>query len=199
MITSADWSFERIHNADATRAARLEICGSREMLITALVQAVQENRCVEYIEPDSGHGCRARMQFPVTKEVYDWFFNGRTGYRAQFWISSNNGIHYNREIIDAIVKALSGCPDQFFNSIRHPEAKIWICECHKEFGPTGLFCLSHAAADSTKLIVPRWAIKDDADGLRAPFPSDPKASWLEVKGAFFRSETFCKPVKSYIE
>ena len=31
-----------------------------------------------------GEHCRAVVQFPVRVDVFDWFFNGRTGYRAHF-------------------------------------------------------------------------------------------------------------------
>jgi hypothetical protein len=45
--------------------------------------------------------CRITIQFKVEVELYDWCFNGRTGYRAQFWISPDTGMAFNTELVRA--------------------------------------------------------------------------------------------------
>jgi hypothetical protein len=42
---------------------------------------------------------RVIIQFKVKPETYDWFYNARTGYRTQFWISTENGRTYNENLI----------------------------------------------------------------------------------------------------
>jgi hypothetical protein len=39
-------------------------------------------------------------------ELYDWFFNARTGYRAQFWIDPETGAAFNSSIVDALREVL---------------------------------------------------------------------------------------------
>jgi hypothetical protein len=48
---------------------------------------------------------RAIVQFRTDTVLYDWFFNARTGYRAQFWIGTARGLAFNA----ALVEELSGC------------------------------------------------------------------------------------------
>ncbi len=42
------------------------------------------------------------MQFHVGETLYDWFFNARTGYRAQFRHGAERGHAYNRDLTSAI-------------------------------------------------------------------------------------------------
>jgi hypothetical protein len=97
-IAETDWGFEDIRANDEARAARLESAGSPDELVVTLTRALSEafgrseirfaidsrdNRFVER---------RAILQFRVAPEDYDWFFNARTGYRAQFWRCPSLGI-----------------------------------------------------------------------------------------------------------
>ena len=103
-----DWSFENIRAVDRERAERLESTASPLALITALAETLEkamnrgeirygldslENKFVE---------CRAIIQVKVDPNLYDWFFNSRTGYRAQFWISADAGAAFNTEIIEVL-------------------------------------------------------------------------------------------------
>lgn len=103
-ITDTNWSFEHIRAVDATRAARLESCGPPIELLAnlqaALDQQITKGEC--RIAVDSRRGefieLRAIVQFQVSPDLYDWFFNARTGYRAQFWVSPEAGTAFNRRL-----------------------------------------------------------------------------------------------------
>ena len=102
--------------------------------------------------------CRSIIQFSVTQEIYDWFFNGRTGYRAQFYIDSKCGLVFNRDFIDVLTGILRGLlldevevrlvevevangtreervvgermisSERFIASLVPDRSKLWICE-----------------------------------------------------------------------
>jgi len=46
---------------------------------------------------------RVFFEFPVDKTLYDQFFNGRSGYRAQYYLSKKKGKAFDRSLIEAIV------------------------------------------------------------------------------------------------
>jgi hypothetical protein len=109
----ADWSFEKIGAVDPERANRLEAAEPPEALIQALEAA---------LECALGHGeiragidslgnqfmeCRVIIQFKVDVEIYDWFFNSRTGYRARFWMRPVVGTLFNTKIVHKLRDVLA--------------------------------------------------------------------------------------------
>jgi hypothetical protein len=42
------------------------------------------------------------VQFQVSVDLYDWFFNARTGYRAQFWRGSAIGDAFNTYLVSRL-------------------------------------------------------------------------------------------------
>jgi hypothetical protein len=42
---------------------------------------------------------RAVVQFPIGAELFDWFFNARTGYRAQFRYGWQKGLSENAHLV----------------------------------------------------------------------------------------------------
>lgn len=101
---------------------------------------------------------RTIFQFQVRCEVYDWFFNSRTGYRAQFFLSPKIGTAFNERIVSVVSDILERLlPDtvgakrvkvefdgedrieayqgsvalqrsQISKSLVPADSKIWICE-----------------------------------------------------------------------
>src|ERR1700730_8403539 len=81
---------------------------------------------------------RLRTQIPVTEGTFDLLFNGRSGYRAQYYLSPEEGIVYNRQIVDGLIspiraafdrKPLHGTSlDLIDRSLPTAYAKIWACE-----------------------------------------------------------------------
>jgi hypothetical protein len=49
---------------------------------------------------------RIWVEFPVSPILFDQFFNGRSGYRAQFYESPHNGEAFNRLLIETVALSL---------------------------------------------------------------------------------------------
>ncbi len=164
IITEEDWSFARIRSICVERAERLEQARPSEELVLALRAALVSSieKRLFRIGIDSRDNAfverRAIIQFPVTPEIYDWFFNARTGYRAQFWISPEKGMQFNNQIVTALSDEISIRLDntltarkiefhknndtreerdigdievprsEILRSLSPEQSKIWICE-----------------------------------------------------------------------
>lgn len=106
-IGEEDWSFKRIRDCCPARAARLESAGPAKDLAAGLVEALRsapapsDLRLAVDSKENKFKELRTIIQFRVKPELYDWFFNGRTGYRAQFWITPETGIEFNGLVVDA--------------------------------------------------------------------------------------------------
>jgi hypothetical protein len=70
-----------------------------------------EHFCREAHSAGPGHQ-RSMVQFPVFCEVYDRFFNGRSGYRAAYYVSENLGDQFNREVCVVVSNAVRTGPHQ---------------------------------------------------------------------------------------
>jgi hypothetical protein len=122
------WRFDRISIEDPDRASALELLGTSEQLLDAVAAAFEHavlNGRVrfgrEHAE-DARGGCRAVIQFHVRAALFDWFFNGRSGYRAHFWADPLDGIAFNDQMV-------SLC-SQFTGSAKESDAKsqtrVWL-------------------------------------------------------------------------
>jgi hypothetical protein len=128
---------------------------------------------------------RLVAQIPVTEITFDQLFNGRSGYRAQYYLSPEEGVLYNRDIINGLVSVLESANRQTplqveFNrietSLRAPHSKIWIFNEREAF--------DEAVAD---LLSPlRWVAHRATTGRKAPLPDH---CMIDVKGAFIRPDT----------
>lgn len=163
-ITEQDWSFEHICSADPVRAAQLAACGPGEELITnlkeTLTSSIDKNKVRLALDSKNNAfvECRSIVQFQTSPEIYDWFFNGRTGYRAHFWNSTQVGAEFNTRVVKELADTLARClpsmvvvrrielvPDSesreetdsgemniarstLINSLEPSVSKIWICE-----------------------------------------------------------------------
>lgn len=110
MLPTADaWSYAAIQREDESRVALLESTGSGEDLVEILAAALAaafEGGLVRYGIDFHGENPRVTIQFSVAPSVYDWFYNGRAGYRAHFWMSPERGERYNLEMLTALKSAL---------------------------------------------------------------------------------------------
>jgi hypothetical protein len=153
-----DWGFAEIERCDSPRARRLARAGSASELLSALEVKFQDaiDKQTARFGLDDGNP-RAIIQFQIALEIYDWFFNARTGYRAQFWAAPDIGNQYNRAIVTALRKPFARLPDEItphkvdvqivgasrgeidkglislrretiIQSLDSQVAKIWICE-----------------------------------------------------------------------
>ena len=112
-ITDTNWSFEKIRAVDDTRAARLESCGPPEDLLAsledALDQAIDGGGLRTAVDSKNNAFIERRtiMQFRLSPHLYDWYFNARTGYRAQYWIGPEAGTAFNKQIAKVLAEVLT--------------------------------------------------------------------------------------------
>ncbi|WP_156938543.1 hypothetical protein [Mesorhizobium sp. LNHC252B00] len=110
--SEAEWGFCEIARDDPNRARALASYSPAEALIETLGNAlgaalVQDVRIgFDGINNDFD-APRVMFQFPVSPALYDWFFNSRTGYRAQYWASPKIGNAYNSRLL-AHLKSIVG-------------------------------------------------------------------------------------------
>lgn len=123
---------------------------------------------------------RLAAQVPLTERTFDQLFNGRSGYRAQYYLSPEEGILFNRELIAALEPALRAShsnrplPVEFEfaeASLRAPHSKVWVYNEKVAFDE---------AAHET-LNPPRWVSSGKTRGRRAPLPDH---YTVDVKGTF---------------
>jgi hypothetical protein len=82
--------------------------------------------------------CRAIVQLRVPSELYDWFFNARTGYRAQYWTSAENGLKFNERVLSKLRNVLAKrLPEQL--SVRQIGVSCQgYIRCERDVGETVL-------------------------------------------------------------
>jgi hypothetical protein len=207
------WSFGEIKTVDPARAKRLEAAAGSQQLVSTLASALRSvgpnDRRVGFdgigndlTEP------RVTVQVRVPADLYDWFYNARSGYRAQFWLSPEDGLRFNEHVVAAMVNELrpfipesligrrlrlvqsDGHREEFdegpmelgretvLASLSGVHSKIWICE---RLIPRELGPSRQLDLGvlGPRLIVPGWT----EDGLRAPLPASDSA-WVDIKGGF---------------
>lgn len=111
-IDSKAWGFDAIRGVDAARGDMLERAGSSDELVSALIHVLDEAQQTGAIrlaidsKQETFESFRAVAQFSVDRELYDWFYNARTGYRAAFWRDPMKGIELNQTIVAALARKL---------------------------------------------------------------------------------------------
>jgi len=205
--TPEDWHLNSVIGRYPGRISNLQSAPAFEtiveMLTNAFVQSIYRNEC--RFATDKRDDWRAVVQFPVLPQLYDLFFNARTGYRAQYWISPENGESKNAHCIARIKRHLWGLPDHFDareivyergmpeqdvgsrsvsrdffqQSFDNQSAKIWICERHIR-GVEG-FHTDTPIEGAGRLGVKRWA-------AQAPLPPPHYGTWLDLKGGYLTGD-----------
>jgi hypothetical protein len=129
---------------------------------------------------------RVVVQVPLSAATFDEFINGRSGYRAQYYLSPEEGLLYNRAALNLLTDVVlvasesqiaNAAPNLVGESLAAPHAKIWVFEEKAAF--------NDAAPDT--LNPERWVNNNAVLGRRAPLP--PHCS-LDIKGAFIHPTTF---------
>jgi hypothetical protein len=106
---TSNWSFAQFRTHNPAEADALEATSGRDELLKAVTDELTlalSGTVVfawEFAEiRNTDH--RPVVQFPVSRTVFDWFFNGRSGYRAHYRAHSRAGQVFNA----MLVKALTG-------------------------------------------------------------------------------------------
>lgn len=200
----SSWRFDDIACPEPHRASTLEAAGPPSALLKAIVSALDE--ALDRGDVRFGHehaasqpdDCRAVVQFGVGAQLFDWFFNARTGYRAHFRGHYECGLGFNRQIIEALRLHLDArLPDVVFGR----ELNSVFADCGEAQIPKGFLMDSLTPGLSkvwfcTKRIQPDGAIEELPTGVvgpkilldqgelwAAPCREDDSA-WLDIKGAF---------------
>ena len=101
-IPAAEWC---VADRLGPRVGRLlDVPSAAELLQSVIAAAIQAASVgslrIAWKESDERAGYfRLVAQLPLDEITFDQFFNGRSGYRAQYYISPEEGILYNRDVV----------------------------------------------------------------------------------------------------
>jgi hypothetical protein len=143
---------------------------------------------------------RTVIQFRVDPNLFDWFFNARTGYRAHFRAHPDRGLAFNGDVIRALrdrlwprlpssvdirrvdtamndLEAISLPSADLVRSLDPELAKVWFgaTPIGGGYRPTGL------SGPKIRVGSASWA---------APYMDD---AWLDLKGAFDGNSQLYQP------
>jgi hypothetical protein len=201
---SSLWTFEAFDQDDAERGRHLHEAPpwpeQVQAVRGALRSAIKAGHARFGFDESSSdrNDLRGVIQFPIGSALFDWLFNGRTGYRAQFRIGSENGLLQNAHIISELSAQLSLSASQqivahrFTSDFQYKEplpctigqvvasldpklSKIWACE--RLIGEDGKVQDVFVSRTGPKLAFV------DSEPWSSLYPED-TAGWLDVKGAF---------------
>lgn len=202
------WLFDEITRQEPNRASALETAGSTSELIKAVVDSLRHELALGSARFGNEHALnnpadiRAVVQFHVGANLFDWFANARTGYRAQFRHGWEIGLAFNRELVLALREVINEAlpsviaarelrgefeecgrvevtKSVFAASLTPDLSKVWFC--------TKLIGLNGGTSNlPSGLVGPRLTLSAGAT-WPAPY-RDGADSWLELKGAFLGSE-----------
>jgi len=122
---------------------------------------------------------------PVSSSTFDQLFNGRSGYRAQYYLSPEEGVLYNSDLLSVLTPAVKQSYDQapvdvkwtsIAQSLAGPHSKVWVFNEKLAFDQ----------AQSNILNPPRWVQNGAIPGRKVPLPME---CAIDVKGAFIHPET----------
>jgi hypothetical protein len=182
--SQSEWSFGDLGEG---RSRNLENAPSFNEIVRMLRQAFQA--CVAdghaLASEPANSGRRAVIQFRVNPELYDAFFNSRTGYRAQYWRSTEHGVSENAYLVGNLLAVLCDVPqwphsenwtlsgEVAMLSLVCAGAKVWVNEA--DYRANFIEC--------PRLLVPQWTrdTREIPERCCAPLPQD---CWLDLKGCF---------------
>ena len=188
LVASSEWIVSERLGSRVTRL--LDAPGPVELLQRLLAQADQAAAVgsvhIDWKESDERPGYfRLVGQLPLDEVTFDQFFNGRSGYRAQYYISPEEGILYNRDVViglwPALRRAYESAPLEvdlslLEKSLFAPHSKVWVFDERTAF--------DESAPDTINPI--RWVVNQATRGRKAPLPAH---RMLDVKGAFINPAT----------
>ena len=187
-IPAAEWC---VSDRLGPRVRRLlDVPSAAELLqsvITAAIQAASVGSIrIAWKESDERAGYfRLVAQLPLDEITFDQFFNGRSGYRAQYYISPEEGTLYNRDVVTELWPSLrTACERALLEvdlsllerSLFAPHSKIWVFDERLAF--------DKAMPDTIN--PSRWVSNKATQGRKAPLLPQPM---LDVKGAFIHPVT----------
>lgn len=202
IVDEAQWKFDDIALIEPVRAERLESVVPEELteeLEKRLHDAITQKSvrvAVEHARKEF-QDLRAIFQFHIGAELFDSFFNSRSGYRAHFRRSPRSGLDFNDLTVarwtNILLRSLPEVtPGRQFahdfedvgpcdiskaflkQSLVPYFSKIWVCT--KQINETGGTSYTPPQVSGPRLLVggERWTALE----------ADQENAWLDVKGAF---------------
>lgn len=187
-VPAEEWDLSAL-NDDDRRERLLRGVSAGELLdrlAAAASQARQNNQIILEWQPATDKEApadtfRVITQIPVEEAFFDELFNGRCGYRAQYYLSPEEGETFNRRVIEAlepmVVTAdsavLGVSRDLIRRSLLGPYSKIWAFDEQAAFD----------AALPGMLMPARWRSNGAGRGTRLPL-----ASRVDLKGTFVQPD-----------
>jgi hypothetical protein len=192
---------------DVARLAALRGAGSADDILTAIVAAFETairsgSLRVGWEQARKNPlDHRVVLQFHVGSELFDRFFNARTGYRAHFRFAPECGTAFNARLIQSVSESVSAnLPetiaarelDSYFtdqrrvlierasveSSLVRDLSKAWFCSGRIE--PAGGVNDIIVSVTGPRIIV-------GFDESFAAIEADEDMAWLDIKGAFLSS------------
>jgi hypothetical protein len=129
---------------------------------------------------------RVKALFPCSPEIYDWLFNGPTGYRAHYYSAVSTGEAFNRRIVAALEAEL-------IQSLAWPDfnASIGNAGLQSLSGPWSKIALNDCAfreAPERELLPKLW-VENCRPGAMGPRAPRPNSCSVEVVGTWLNSVT----------
>jgi hypothetical protein len=200
MVPQEEWPLSDL--VELERRTRLLNPFSPENLLAAAFREAEDSARQDLVtldwqettDPEAPRGFfRLVAQIPASETIFDQLFNGRSGYRAQFYLSPQEGEAFNRAIVDglrgAVAIAFTRRPldvslQLIEQSLSGPYSKIWVFKDKQAF--------NKAQADT--LNPPRWVQNSAHLGRRLPLPSH---LGVDLKGTFINPTSGEKWVREY--
>jgi hypothetical protein len=128
---------------------------------------------------------------PLTVDTFDLLFNGRMGYRAQYYRSVEDGRVFNRRLVNALTPMIRSAliveqcslPAEWSQvelSLKGPHSKVWVA------GDWAAFIHESEVFKPARWVTYWSRCQDKPLGLAAPLPGEPA---LDLKGTFICKET----------
>jgi hypothetical protein len=187
-VSPLEWDLQSMR--DSNRMRRLLHPPDCEFLVASVARHAQENDgdihfCWETAAENTGYQ-RIIAEIPVKIETFDALFNGRTGYRAQYYLSPEQGAECNRTLVKALIEPITrtlkmigfAVPLEIARaSMLGRWSRIWVARDGEVF----------SAALQREFRPKRWARVNPGDSmaLRAPLPERPT---IDLKGTRIRPQ-----------
>ena len=142
--------------------------------LAAAEQGRIELQWIEACDPNAPGHFRIEATVPLSAELNDLFFNGRTGYRAAYWVSVFDGMLFNIAALRAAEPAIRRTYERgpvamseetvswetVCTTLLGEHSKLWTAEAETEFVP-----------EKSGLLIPhRWCPRADGVGNCLPMP-----------------------------
>ncbi len=197
---SSDWIFN--DQLDSIRSEKLNCVKNADVLVEQLTDLLESNNRIVIARECAGKDLddkRVVVQFFVGKNFFDWFFNGKTGYRAHYQQSPISGLIFNTKLIQVVVDYFSLKDNRCFNGYEFEEGftNIRSVEISKEFLMKSLHpyyskiwcCDTRIENDGnvSNMTIFRSTSIFQFNDWKEVYADDDDCSWLDIKGGFIDS------------